>query len=316
MKNKSILIFGFIFIIFSNTSVAGKLYKWVDDNGAISFSDKIPPQDSRRKAEVLNKEGRVVDIKDAAKTPEQIKQLKEIKELQKAQKKLLKEQLKRDSALLKTFKSESDIDALAKSKFEIIISNISIARSQLETSKKQIVLHQKAAAQFERQGKPIPKKITNKLKPAEALLRKSQQDIANFKQQEKGIAKQRIHDRERLKTLQSLKTDNIKIHSDTVPNLLLGRLLCTPENCNQLWEEANTFMATQGATTTFSSSTLRLTKTPTLSRDLGLSLTKLQTENSTYIILDIRCANSKGGKTTCNSKKTASIIEAFNGLVH
>jgi len=316
MKNNCILIFGFIFITFANISIAGKLYKWVDESGNISFSDKVPPQDSRRKTEVLNKEGRVVDIKDAAKTPKQIMLLKEIKELQKVQKKLLKEQLKRDSALLKTFKRESDIDALANSKFKIIRSNISIALSQLEISKEQIALHQKSAAQFERQGKSIPKKIIKKINSSQAQLSKSQQDIVNLKQQEKRIAEQQTHDHDRLRSLQSLKSDGIEIHSDTVPNLLLGRLPCTPKNCNQLWEKANTFIATQGPTTTFSSSTLRLTKTPTFSKDIGLSLTKLKKENSNSIILDIRCANSKGGKTTCQSKKTASLIEAFNRLAH
>jgi len=316
MKNNCALIFGFILIAVTNISIAGKLYKWVDDSGGVSFSDKVPPQDSRRKTEILNKEGRVVDIKDAAKTPKQIKQLKEIKELQSTQKKLLKAQLKRDSALLKTFKSESDIDALANSKFEIINSNISLAVSQRETSKKQIILHQKAAAQFERQGRQIPKKTMNKLRSAQAQLSKSQQDIINFKLQEKGVTKQLVYDKARLKSLHSLKTEGIKIHSDTTPNLLLGSLPCPPKDCQKLWKKANTFIITQGATTTFSSNTLRLTKTPKLSRELGLSLTKLQKENSAYILLDIRCANSKGGKATCKSKKTTSIIEAFNRLAY
>jgi len=315
MKNNNLLIL-FIFITsFSNASIAGNLYKWVDKNGNISFSDKVPPEDSRREREVLNKEGRVIDVMDAAKTPKQVKQLKEIKKLQKAQRELLKTQLEIDAALLKTFQNEDDIDKLANSKFEIINSNISIALRQSDVSKKQIILHQKTAANLERQGRQIPRKIINKLRSAQAQLSKSKQDIINFKLQEKDVTKQLTYDRERLRSLQSSVTENPSIHSDTTPYLALGVILCKPKNdCEQLWKKANAFVIKEGATTVFTSNSLRLTRAPVLSRDRGLSLTKIQQENDPYITLDIRCANSKGGKATCKSKKTASLIEEFNQL--
>jgi len=316
MKNNNFLLLCILLICLSSQAVAGKLYKWVDKDGNISYSDRIPPQDSRLKRDILNEKGRIIGTKDAAKTPKQIEQLNEIKKLQKVQRRLLKNQLERDSALLKTFKNASDIDALANSKFEIISSNISIALGQEEASKKQILLHQQAAAKFEREAKQIPKKTINKLRAAQAQLSKTQQDIINFKLQEKDITKQLIYDRARLTSLQSLTTKDPSIHSDTTPHLLLGTLPCNVENCERLWKKARSFIAKNGSATIFSSNDLVLTKTPKLSRHRGLSLTKLHSEDKTAIILDIRCASSKGGKATCTNETTTLLIKKFERLVN
>jgi len=316
MKNNSALILGTILISLCNTSIAENLYKWVDRSGNVFFSDKVTPKDSHRKLETLNNKGWVINTKEAAKTPFQIKQFKEIKELQKTQRSLLKEQLERDTALLKTFRNESDIDTLANSKFEIIRSNISLATTQSDIAKKQIVLHQKTAARFERQGKQIPKKTINKLRSAQAQLSKSKQDIVNFKQQERDVTKQFTDDKARLKSLQSLTSKNPEIHLDTTPHLSLGTLPCKNNDCMPLWKKAHAFVISKNSPSIFSSVDLILTKKPTLRRDRGLSLTKVQKGSDAYIIMDIRCANSKGGRETCSNEKTASLITEFNQLDH
>ncbi|ORU92458.1 MAG: hypothetical protein A6F70_02770 [Cycloclasticus sp. symbiont of Bathymodiolus heckerae] len=314
MKKNNFFILSIILIFLSNTAIAGKLYKWVDENGKISFADKIQPKDSRREREELNTKGRTIAVKDAAKTPEQIKQSKKIKALQKTQEKILQEQLAKDSALLKTFRSESDIDTLANSKFEMISSHITIATGQSETFKKQLIQHQKNAARFEREGKNIPAKTIANLASAQAQFDKNKQEIADLKQQQKDIAKQFANDKARLKTLKASTTEKPSIHSETIPSLLLGQLSCAHSFCDDLWTKANQFITTKGAVVIFNSNQLVLTKTPRLSNDRGLSLTKVTTQTNSSITLDIRCADSKGGKATCKNEQTVLLIKEFNQL--
>ena len=159
MTKNTFLILIITVLTFSNAANAGKLYRWVDENGKVSFSDKVPPKASRLEREELNEKGRTIAIKDAAKTPEQLQQLKKLNALKKQQAELLQKQVAQDEALLKTFQSEADIDALANSKFDMVDSHISIASSQSETLKKQLITHQQSAAEFERSGKKMPAKI-------------------------------------------------------------------------------------------------------------------------------------------------------------
>jgi len=75
-----------------------------------------------------------------------------------------------------------------------------------------------------------------------------------------------------------------------------------------------TFITKSGGKIIYRSDNLILTKPPKLSKDIGLSLTKVSQEQQTNIILDIRCADSKGGKETCRSAQTIQLVESFNQL--
>jgi hypothetical protein len=314
MKKNYLLILSIVFFIFSNSAMAGKLYKWVDKNGKISFSDKVPPEESRREREELNQEGRTIAVKDAAKTPEEIQQLKKIAALQETQKDLLQSQLAKDAALLKTYRTEEDIDTLAKSKFEMLDSHISIASGQSETLRKQLILHQKAAANFERAGKAIPQKNISNIDLAQKQFNKNQQEITEFESQKLQLSQQLISDKRRFNTLKKQTGESPKIHNETIPSLLLGELSCQEKSCDPLWERAISFITKAGSKIIYRSETLILTKTPKLSKDRGLSLTRINNEQQTNIILDIRCADSKGGKATCKSEQTTQLIENFNQL--
>jgi len=314
MKKNSLLILSILFFVFSNSANAGKLYKWVDNNGKISFSDKVPPEESKREREELNKEGRTVAVQDAAKTPEEIQQLKKIDNLQKTQDMFLQLQLAKDAALLKTFRTEEDIDTLAKSKFEMIDSHISIATSQSKTLRKQLIIHQKAAANFERAGKAIPAKSLANIELAQDQFNKNQQEISEFESQKIQLSQQLSTDKQRFNTLKKQAGERPNIHNETIPSLSLGELSCHNKTCDSLWEKAITFITQSGSKIIYRSDKLILTKTPKLSKDRGLSLTKVSHEQQTNIILDIRCADSKGGKETCRSKQTSQLAENFNQL--
>lgn len=315
MTKNTFLILAIVVLTFSNFAYAGKLYRWVDANGKVSFSDKVPPKESKRERDELDEKGRVIATKDAEKTPEQIQQLKKINDLQTTQAKLLQAQLAQDAALLKTFQTEADIEALAKSKFDMIDSHIIIAVGQSATLKKQLISQQQAAANFERRGKKIPEKTVSNIQSAQGQFDKNQNEIANFKLQKKALENQLSKDKLRFKTLTMLPKEKPSINTETTPNLTLGEITCTVNGCRDLWQKAVDFVAQQENTRiTFTSDHLLLTTIPTFSKARGLSLTRIKDDERTKVFFDVRCANSKGGKETCKSEQTARLIEEFNRL--
>lgn len=255
MNKTHLLLATLCLIFFSHGVYAGKLYKWADENGEISFSDKVQPKDSRRER------GRTISIKDAAKTPEQIQLLKRIEALQ-------------------------------------II-------------KKQLLTQQKAAAKFERSGKTIPHKNMANIQAAQEQYDKNQLEIADYELQKQQLTDLLASDKKRFKSLKSTSTQP-EINTETVPSLMLGEINCDTSNCEEFWSKAQQFVTDNGSQITFLSDTLLLTETPNLGKDRGLPLTKINNEEQTTIVLDIRCANSKSGKRTCKNEQTIKLFGQFN----
>ena len=314
LKTISSLLLLSITLTLSVAASAGKLYRWVDESGNFSFSDKVPPKYARKEHAQLSETGRTIKVKDAAKTAEQLALLKKINALQKTQQQLLTAQLAKDAALLKTFQSTADIDALADSKSEMVQSHIVIASGQSETLKKQLILHQSVAAKFERKGKKIPQKSLDNIASARSQFDKNQREISEFEAQQKHIDEQLIKDKNRFVVLSKQGREKPSIQQGTIPSLVLGELPCSANNCEMLWEKAQQFIQQQNAEVIYSSDELLLTKKPKLGKDRGLSLTKLQQSGQTTIVLDIRCADSPIGKRTCKDDVNRQLSEKFQQL--
>jgi hypothetical protein len=56
----------------SVTAGAGTLYKWIDENGEVRYSDRMPANQVKREHQTLNSQGVVITTKSAAKTEEEI----------------------------------------------------------------------------------------------------------------------------------------------------------------------------------------------------------------------------------------------------
>ena len=58
------------------TPAAAKLYKWVDEDGNVFYSDQIPPEQSTKRHQILDERGVVRESVRRAKTPEEIEEIR------------------------------------------------------------------------------------------------------------------------------------------------------------------------------------------------------------------------------------------------
>jgi hypothetical protein len=134
---------------------AGKLYKWVDENGQIRYGDAIPAKYAKKSNETLNKEGIVVDHKAAAKTPAQIAEEERIKKANAEKERVRREQAYQDRILLDTFTNEDEMVMTRDGKIEAIEAVIRITNGRTEKLKQRLAELQRTAANRERAGKPV-----------------------------------------------------------------------------------------------------------------------------------------------------------------
>ena len=104
------LLLAVLLCAISSTSMAGALYKWVDENGNVRYSDRLPPDQNKKKHQQLSSQGMVLSTRDAAKSPEEAaieaESKRKIEEQQREEVRIKSEQQKQDRLLLHTFRSE------------------------------------------------------------------------------------------------------------------------------------------------------------------------------------------------------------------
>jgi len=166
---------------------AGKLYKWIDDNGQIRYGDSIPPQYAEKRNETLNTQGIVVETKDAAKTPEQIAEEERLATLQAEEETRRREQAHKDRILLDTFTNEDEMIMTRDGKIESIEAVIRITIGRNEKLKQRLTELTRNAANLERSGKPVPEKLTEQISETRDQIHYNLEYIENRKHEQQLI---------------------------------------------------------------------------------------------------------------------------------
>ncbi len=136
--------------------VQAKLYKWVDENGKVHYTDTLPPGAATQGNAELSKSGTVIRKTESAE--ERRKRLAAEAEAAE-RKKLADEQARKDRALLSTYTSEKEIDLARDRALEqrgLIIKSAQARLQQLEPSARELEQKVRAAS---KNGKPVPEHL-------------------------------------------------------------------------------------------------------------------------------------------------------------
>lgn len=153
---------------FSNQTGAGALYKWVDENGQIRYSDRLPVNQAKKKHQQLNSQGVVLSTKEAAKSDEELAAEAEARrkqEEQAAKEAELKEaQYKKDQVLLLTFSSEEEIGLARDDRLDVLESVIKLINKSIAGTEQQLQKLQTSADEiYLSQGKEVPGGLAQKI---------------------------------------------------------------------------------------------------------------------------------------------------------
>jgi hypothetical protein len=187
--NTSVFLIIAALCLFSGTLGAGALYKWVDENGQIRYSDRLPPNQVTKKHQQLNSQGVVVTTKEAAKTDEELAaeaaaRLK-LEQEQAEAARIKKIQDEKDNVLLLTFSSEEELGLAREGRIEVIESVIQlIEKSIISTQETLADLEARAAEAYTSKGNEVPGGLAQKIEHFTGKI-ESRQAQLELKQQEK-----------------------------------------------------------------------------------------------------------------------------------
>jgi len=129
-------------------------YKWVDDQGVVHYSDKVPPEAVNKGATVLDKQGRPTKKIEPAPTPEQAKAKAAADEEQRAQARATEDQARKDRALMQSYTTEAEIDVAKNRAITTLDAQIKSAQAySADLTRRQQALQKRKASLGD---KPVP----------------------------------------------------------------------------------------------------------------------------------------------------------------
>ncbi|WP_269531815.1 DUF4124 domain-containing protein [Chitinimonas sp. BJYL2] len=184
-----------------------RLYKWVDENGKIQYSDKPPQQQTEKGTTILNKQGVPLKKTDGYLNAEQriAREAELAKRRAEAQK--AEDARRRDKALMSSFNKTSEIDAIRDRNIEQLNAGIQSDNIRSEVVRKRLDGLEKREASMLKANKPVPDNLQNDIKSAKDELGKI---AAHIEQQKKDIETTRQRAEADKKRLIELRGESVR----------------------------------------------------------------------------------------------------------
>jgi len=297
---------------------AAKLYRWVDADGNVHYTDQIPPEQVERARHELSDEGVRTQKVERAKTREEIEEERRLEKLRAEQQRIIEKQQAEDRVLLRTFRSEDDLLMARDGKVTAIDLQIKVIRGNIRRYQERLAQMQRKAANLERAGRPVPK---NQVENIETTLRQIKEAYSTIEQKEQDKTRIRQAFATDLKRFRELKNISDPTgggqdqESGALPNLVS---CANPTACAQAWKRAEAFVR-QHATTPMQmhSDSIIMTAAPVNDNDVTVTVSRLRNRKTgtTALFMDYFCKDSPGGREHCATASVAAIRQKFHSAV-
>lgn len=152
-------------LLYQTPVLATGLYKWIDEEGQVRYSDHIPMTEANKRHQKLSPEGYILETKEAAIPPEQLARERAARELAAEQARIQAEILARqkaladqhDNVLLMTFSNEDEILEAQKERIEVIDSVIKLLQKNIKNEEVKLErLEKRAFDQYTSREREVP----------------------------------------------------------------------------------------------------------------------------------------------------------------
>jgi len=210
-----ILPLGFCLLFTSFNAVSGKLYKWIDEEGNVHYTDVIPPESIKNKHSTLTNDGIALETTEREKTKQErllLKQQAEAKKAQLEEKKRLAAESERkrkiqrnyDRRLLNTYLTEEDLIKRRDNQLATIEGTITLTQSNLKKLDALLIKQIKENADSKADGELSEKSAQETLETRKQI-KEFNQFISNRQAEKRNIRTQFNNDLKRLRELLSAR---------------------------------------------------------------------------------------------------------------
>lgn len=198
-------------LLFSGT-VHAKIVCWTNNEGIRECGNTVPPEYAQKETRTLNERGRTTDIKERAKTAEEITaekaQRAEEKRLANEEAERQRKQDAYDRVLLATYLVENDIIRSRDRQSGSIDATVEITNITVDKLQNKLNANRKKAADLERKGKKLPKRLQQDISSLQEQIDEKKRFIHSKELEKKALHEKYAADMVRFR---ELKADGIKL---------------------------------------------------------------------------------------------------------
>jgi DNA repair exonuclease SbcCD ATPase subunit len=143
---------------------AERMYKWVDADGNVQYSNRMPPEAAQHERKEIDDSGRIVKVYNAPQTPEEKAETRRLAELDELRVEREKKRAIHDRSLLATYSSKEDMIIAQQDKITMIESLIELTHSRIKSMQERLQTLTEEAASYERSGKLLPFTLQHQIK--------------------------------------------------------------------------------------------------------------------------------------------------------
>lgn len=140
-----------------------KLFRWVDEEGRVHYSDVVPPAQAKQGRSELNDRGLTVRSIDRAKTAEEIAEEQRQARIRAELERIAREQAAYDRILLDTYANVEVMEQTRDAKVSGLQGQIRVTEGNILNLRKQLDEQMNRAAALERGGKAVPQELQNEI---------------------------------------------------------------------------------------------------------------------------------------------------------
>jgi hypothetical protein len=156
---------------------AAKLYKWVDADGNVHYSDKVPPDQAKQARTELNEQGVTVKQVERALTPEEVAARKAEEKAAAEAAEAIAQQRAKDKVLLDSYANEDDLTRSHQQRVDLLVQTIDARKVEIGLREKNLADLVARAADTERSGRAVPEVLQTMIKNERNEIERQRADI-------------------------------------------------------------------------------------------------------------------------------------------
>jgi hypothetical protein len=183
-----------------------KLYRWVDKDGVVRYTDTIPPEYADRDRDLLNAQGVVIGFEEGEITAEERAEMERLAALEAAAQEARDTEARRDRMLLDTYLSVGDIEDLRDRRLELIDSQIKVTEFYLSNLHRRLDSLERESRRFaplndREDASPIPQDLALDISRTETSITLYEQTLSQIRKEQLEMHASFAADIERFKLL-------------------------------------------------------------------------------------------------------------------
>jgi hypothetical protein len=163
-KTCSLILLPALCLASSSSVMAERMYKWVDADGNVQYSNRLPPEAAQHERKELNEQGRVKKVYSAPMTDKEKAEAQRLAELEAKKRERAEKRAIHDRSLIATYSNKDDMLNAQQGKIAMVEALIQLTHSRIKSMQERLVLLTEDAAGYERSGRKLPATLKQQLK--------------------------------------------------------------------------------------------------------------------------------------------------------